>query len=399
MNVKLNMETSLHPALLGSLNSIAPSDKVINFSPGPTSLPKEVEKKIADSFNKSGLTSLATSHRAPEFLKILDHAIAAARKVMAIPDDYEVLFTHGGGHGQFAAVPLNLCQSSSDIATYVVNGTWSARGRDEAKKYCHAQTIDGSHPVTGSYTTFPELNEEDIDPNSKYVYLCSNETVNGIELHRLPKLPASRKHIPLVVDASSDFTTKPIDWHGCGVGVLFACASKNIGHPGLTITVVRKDLLGDGKASPLCPGVFNYTTNSEAGNLWNTPATFNIEVVGYVMDWLEQEGGVSANEARSIAKANVLYDVIDNSGGFYGTPVENKALRSRMNIPFNIKGGDEALTSKFLIESWDEGMVGLRTLTPFGVGDYLRASLYNGITEKQADRLAEFMRQFASANN
>lgn len=399
MNVKLNMETSLHPALLGSLNSIAPSDKVINFSPGPTSLPKEVEKKIADSFNKSGLTSLATSHRAPEFLKILDHAIAAARKVMAIPDDYEVLFTHGGGHGQFAAVPLNLCQSSSDIATYVVNGTWSARGRDEAKKYCHAQTIDGSHPVTSSYTTFPELNEEDIDPNSKYVYLCSNETVNGIELHRLPKLPASRKHIPLVVDASSDFTTKPIDWHGCGVGVLFACASKNIGHPGLTITVVRKDLLGDGKASPLCPGVFNYTTNSEAGNLWNTPATFNIEVVGYVMDWLEQEGGVSANEARSIAKANVLYDVIDNSGGFYGTPVENKALRSRMNIPFNIKGGDEALTSKFLIESWDEGMVGLRTLTPFGVGDYLRASLYNGITEKQADRLAEFMRQFASANN
>lgn len=399
MNVKLNMETSLHPALLGSLNSIAPSDKVINFSPGPTSLPKEVEKKIADSFNKSGLTSLATSHRAPEFLKILDHAIAAARKVMAIPDDYEVLFTHGGGHGQFAAVPLNLCQSSSDIATYVVNGTWSARGRDEAKKYCHVQTIDGSHPVTGSYTTFPELNEEDIDPNSKYVYLCSNETVNGIELHRLPKLPASRKHIPLVVDASSDFTTKPIDWHGCGVGVLFACASKNIGHPGLTITVVRKDLLGDGKASPLCPGVFNYTTNSEAGNLWNTPATFNIEVVGYVMDWLEQEGGVSANEARSIAKANVLYDVIDNSGGFYGTPVENKALRSRMNIPFNIKGGDEALTSKFLIESWDEGMVGLRTLTPFGVGDYLRASLYNGITEKQADRLAEFMRQFASANN
>lgn len=392
------MNTDLHPALLGSLSSNASPDRVINFSPGPTSLPKAVEKQIAANFNQSGFTSLALSHRAPEFLNILEHAIQTAKKVMEIPDDYEVLFTHGGGHGQFAALPLNLCHEQTDVATYVVNGTWSARGRDEAKRYCHVQTIDGSDSTTGKYITFPELTEENIDPKSKYVYLCSNETVNGIELHRLPQLPESRKNIPLVVDASSDFTTKPIDWHGSGVGVLFACASKNIGHPGLTMTVVRKDLLGESKSSPLCPGVFNYTTNSNAGNLWNTPATFNIEVVGLVMDWLEQQGGVHENERRSIVKSNAIYDVIDNSNGFYGTPVYNKSLRSRMNVPFNINGGDEELTDKFLIESWEKGMVGLRTLTPFGVGDYLRASLYNGVSVGDANVLADFMLCFQREN-
>lgn len=384
-----------HPALLGSLSSTAPAEQIINFSPGPTSLPKEAEARIAEIFNKPGLTSLAISHRAPEFLAILEHAIASTRKVMEIPDDYEILFTHGGGHGQFAALPLNLCHNSSDIATYVVNGTWSIRGRDEASRYCTVQTIDGRDPETGDYTYFPELTEADIDPNSKYLYVCSNETVNGIELHRLPKLPESRKHIPLVVDASSDFSTKPIDWHGSNVGVLFACASKNIGHPGLTMTIIRKDLLGDGKASPLCPGVFNYTTNCDAGNLWNTPATFNIEVVGIVMDWLDSHGGIAENERRSTAKAERLYEVIDNSDGFYGTPVPDKAIRSRMNVPFNVKGGDEELTNQFLIESWEQGMIGLRTLTPFGVGAYLRASLYNGVTEENAATLAEFMRRFA----
>lgn len=387
------MDMNTHPALVGSLASTAPYEQTINFGPGPTSLPKEVEKQVADSFNKAKLTSLALSHRSPEFQSILDHTVKMVRKLMVIPDDYEVIFTHGGGHGQFAALPLNLCFERSDVATYVVNGTWSTRARDEAQRYCEALTVDGRDPKTGAFTHFPELTEENIDPRSKYVYLCSNETVNGIELVRLPPLPESRKHIPLVVDASSDFTTKPIDWHGSGVGVLFACASKNIGHPGLTITVVRKDLLGN--ASLLCPGVFNYTTNSEAGNLWNTPATFNIEVVGYLMDWLDRQGGILANESRSIAKAKTLYEVIDRSDGFYGTPIKDAALRSRMNIPFNINGGDESLTDQFLIETWELGMVGLRTLTPFGVGDYLRASLYNGVTEEQTKKLAEFMVDFA----
>ncbi len=394
----MRMNANTHPALVGSLSSANQSVRLINFSPGPTSLPKAVEDEIAASFKKPGLTSLALSHRSPEFIDILDQTTASVRRVMDIPDDYAVLFSHGGGHGQFTAVPLNLCQNKSDVATYIVNGTWTQRARDEAQRYCTIHTIDG-RDQTGGYTTFPTLSEEEIDPKSKYVYLCSNETVNGIENHRLPKLPESRRHIPLVIDASSDFTTKPIDWHGDSVGVLFACASKNIGHPGITLTVVRRDLLGEDKASPLCPGVFNYTTNVEAGNLWNTPATFNIEVIGFFMGWLEREGGVLENERRSIAKSRILYDVIDNSGGFYGTPVQDKALRSRMNIPFNIKGGNNELTDEFLIQSWSEGMVGLRTLTPFGVGEYLRASLYNGITEEDAASLVDFMKRFARNNS
>ncbi|MDO6592138.1 3-phosphoserine/phosphohydroxythreonine transaminase [Loktanella sp. D2R18] len=388
----------IHPALAGSLSTTVRAEEVINFSPGPTSLPEAVEQVIATGFNTPGLTSLALSHRSPEFLSILNHTLASVRTAMNIPEDYEILFTHGGGHGQFAAVPLNLCHDLSDVATYVVNGTWSLRGRDEAARYCNPQTINAADTETGAYTGFPELTEANIDPTSKFIYLCSNETVNGIELHRLPKLPESRKHIPLVIDASSDFSTKPIDWLECGVGVLFACASKNIGHPGLTLTIVRKDLLGAGKASPLCPGVFNYTTNSEAEGLWNTPATFNIEVVGHVMDWIKAEGGVDEIERRSIAKAKTLYDVIDGSNGFYGTPVTDTVLRSRMNVPFNIAGGDEKLTDKFLIQSWEKGMIGLRTLTPFGVGDYLRASLYNGVTVQEATTLADFMRAFAAEN-
>lgn len=396
MNKQENLK--IHPALIGSLSLSDNADVLRNFSPGPTSLPKEVETAIAEGFQRKGLTSLATSHRAPEFIELLAHTVASTRKVMNIPEDYEVLFTHGGGHGQFAAVPLNLCKHKSDIASYVINGTWSSRAADEGKKYCGVHIIDGACPDTGRFNTFPELTEENIHPESKFIYLCSNETVNGVELFRLPKLPESLKHIPLVVDASSDFSTKPIDWHADNVGVLFACASKNIGHPGLTMTVIRKDLLGEGKASELCPGVFNYTINSQAGNLWNTPATFNIEVVGYLMNWLDKNGGVEACEQRSIQKAETIYNVIENSDGFYSTPVANKALQSRMNVPFNVNGGSEEITNKFLIEAWEKGMVGLRTLTPFGVGEYLRASLYNGVSEEDTRVLAGFMVQFALDN-
>lgn len=205
------LSPQIHPALTGSLSPTVPAKEVINFSPGPTSLPQAVEQVIAAGFKNPGLTSLALSHRSPDFLAILNHTVAAVRTLMNIPDDYEVLFTHGGGHGQFAAVPLNLCRDPSDVATYVVNGTWSLRARNEAARYCRTQTIDAAEPETGAYISFPDLTEADIDPDSKYIYLCSNETVNGIELHRLPKLPASLKHVPLVIDASSDFSTKPID--------------------------------------------------------------------------------------------------------------------------------------------------------------------------------------------
>lgn len=374
-----------HPAVLGSL--LPPSGVTpLNFSPGPTSLAAEVQASIKALFDAERMCSMYLSHRSPEFIDILSSAVQRCREVMDIPDQYEILFMHGGGHGQFAAVPLNLCPNGDEKATYLVNGTWSKRALSEASKYCRP-IIVSSENEDGTFTHNPSF--EHLDPESKYVYLCSNETVNGIELHQLPKLGINA---PLVIDASSDFSTKPIDWVGCNVGVLYACASKNIGHPGLTLCVIRRDLLGT--PSKLCPGVLCYTTNAREGNLWNTIATFNVEVVNIYMQWMMAEGGVHEMERRAIAKSNLLYDLIDQSEGFYSTPIADPAIRSRMNIPFDVAGGDEELTRNFLIQGWERGIVGLKTLTPFGASKYLRASLYNGVSLSQVQMLGAFMADF-----
>ncbi|MDI9335303.1 MAG: 3-phosphoserine/phosphohydroxythreonine transaminase [Cytophagales bacterium] len=374
-----------HPAMLGSL--LPPSGvKPLNFSPGPTSLAAEVEAGIKALFDAQRMCSMYLSHRSPEFLDILTSVVERCRMAMDIPKQYEILFMHGGGHGQFAAVPLNLCPNGDEKATYLVNGTWSKRALSEASKYC-SPIVVSSENKDGTFTHNPSF--EHLDPESKYVYLCSNETVNGIELHRLPRLDIQA---PLVIDASSDFSTKPIDWVGCNVGVLYACASKNIGHPGLTLCVIRRDLLGS--PSKLCPGVLCYTTNAREGNLWNTIATFNVEVVNIYLQWMIAQGGVYEMERRSIAKSALLYGLIDKSGGFYSTPIADPSIRSRMNIPFDIANGDEEVTRNFLIQGWERGIVGLRTLTPFGVGKYLRASLYNGVSVPQTEVLCAFMADF-----
>lgn len=419
--IVIEEEKPTHPALCGSL--VPPetyNGPVMNFCPGPTSLPTAVESEIQkrcfarlqetsdEHVDENGkptqrrprLSTIALSHRSLEFGHILKESVEAVRRVMEIPDEYEVLFCHGGGHGQFAAVPLNLCSSRNDKATYIVNGTWGVRAVAEAKKYCTPIAISSRNETDGSFDSVPNIDNIDIDPESKFVYVCSNETVNGIEHHDLPKLlgaAASKNNVPLVVDASSDFSSKPIDWRGSNVGVLFACASKNIGHPGVTIVVVRKDLLGT--ANPFCPGVLDYTTTAATGNLWNTIATFNVHVVGIVMEWIAKEGGIYEMERRAIAKSQRMYDVIDKSGGFYSCPINDPNLRSRMNVPFDVVGGDKTLTEFFLIEAWELGIVGLRTLTPFGVGQYLRASFYHGVNEEYATILTDFMISFAEKNS
>lgn len=377
-----------HPALLGSL--LPPEGvKPLNFSPGPASLAAEVEEEVKALFDAPRMCSMYLSHRSPEFLNILASAVQRCRAAMDIPQQYEIVFMHGGGHGQFAAVPLNLCPNGDEKVTYLVNGTWSKRALSEASKYCRPIVVS-SENSDGTFTQNPSF--DDLDPESKYVHLCSNETVNGIEMHRLPKLGIQA---PLVVDASSDFSTKPIDWLGCNIGILYACASKNLGHPGVTLCVIRKDLLGT--PNPKCPGVFCYTTNIREGNLWNTIATFNVEVVNIYMQWLINQGGVHEMERRSIAKSAMLYDLIDSSEGFYSTPIDDPLIRSRMNVPFDVAGGDKETTRDFLIQAWERGIIGLRTLTPFGVGKYLRASLYNGVSLPQAEVLATFMTDFMQA--
>jgi phosphoserine aminotransferase len=384
----ISLKPSTHPVMLGSLQP-PHGVKPLNFSPGPTSLAVEVEASVKALFDAERMCSMYLSHRSPEFLDILANTVRHCRLAMAIPEQYEILFMHGGGHGQFAAIPLNLCPNGNEKATYLVNGTWSKRAVAEATRYCQPIAVS-SENADGTFTRNPSF--ENLDPDSKYVYVCSNETVNGIEMHQLPKLGIKA---PLVVDASSDFSTKPIDWLGANVGVLFACASKNIGHPGLTMCVVRKDLLGT--PSKTCPGVLCYTTNAREGNLWNTIATFNVEVVNIFMQWMIAQGGVQEMERRSIAKSAMLYALIDSSEGFYSTPITDPSIRSRMNIPFMVAGGDETITQKFLIQGWERGIVGLRTQTPFGVGKYLRASLYNGVSLDQTEVLASFMASFMKA--
>lgn len=389
-----------HPALKGSLTPPADclAPKIYNFSPGPTNLPRAVESEIKTRCfpdpSEKRLASIALSHRSPEFHSILKNVVELTRNVMRIPKEYEILFMQGGGHGQFAAVPMNLCPTGKEKATYIVNGTWSSRAVNEANKYCQA-TVISSVNEDGTYTTFPsyeKINDE-MDPDSKFLYLCSNETVNGLELHRLPSFS-----VPLVVDASSDFTSKPIAWREANIGVLFACASKNIGHPGVTMVVIRKDLLG--QSNPFCPGVFNYETNIAAENVWNTIPTFNVDVVRIMMEWLQTKGGMAAIERLCIVKSNLMYDVIDSSNGFYSTSVKSDSgFRSRMNIPFCIANGDDALTDKFLVECWNRGIVGLRTTTPFAKSKYLRASLYHGVSLEDVDVLVNFMKDFAELHS
>mmetsp|Transcript_28470 Transcript_28470/g.51933 ORF Transcript_28470/g.51933 Transcript_28470/m.51933 type:complete len:526 (-) Transcript_28470:182-1759(-) len=392
-----------HPALLGSLTPPidCPPSKILNFSPGPTSLPPAVEAAIQSrcfpAQEEKRLGSMALSHRSPEFGRILERTLAMTRRVMEIPPEYEVLFTQGGGHGQFAAVPMNLCPTGQESATYIVNGTWSKRAVEEAKKYCRPHVISALEE-DGTCTSFPSLDriQSEIDPTSAFLYVCSNETVNGLELHRL--LPHLDCGVPLVVDASSDFTSKPIAWRKSNVGLLFACASKNIGHPGITMVVVRRDLLG--KANPFTPGVFNYETNILADNVWNTIPTFNVDVVGIMMEWIMEEGGLASMERRSIVKADLMYNTIDGSDGFFSTPVKKESgYRSRMNAPFCVAGGDETLTNLFLVECWERGIIGLRTVTPFGTGIYLRASLYHGVSYEEALVLTDFMKEFAAKHS
>ncbi len=297
---------------------------------------------------------------------------------------------------------MNLCPDKSAKATYIVSGTWSSRAVIEAEKYCTPTAISSINEDGSTFTTFPSAERivAEHDPESKFIYMCSNETVNGIELHRLPVFDDVDNTTvpPLVVDASSDFTSKPISWRKSNVGILFACASKNIGHPGITMVIIRKDLLG--QANPMTPGFLNYETNILAENVWNTIPTFNVDVIGIMMEWILEQGGVEAMEENSIAKADLIYGLIEDSNGFYGTPLDkDNEYRSRMNVPFCVAGGDEELTNLFLVEGWNRGIVGLRTVTPFKQGIYLRASLYHGVSYEETVVLANFMMEFAALHS
>ncbi|KAL0101541.1 hypothetical protein PUN28_018990 [Cardiocondyla obscurior] len=354
--------------------------RVINFGAGPAKLPEEVLKHVQKellSYGDTQISILELSHRSNDFKKVIDDAQATLRDILNIPDNYRVLFMQGGGTGLFAAVPLNIMNTGT--ADYLVTGSWSAKAAKEAAKYGKVNMV---LPKVSKYTEVPDSSIWNLDINASYVYYCANETVHGIEFDYVPETNG----VPLVADMSSNILTKPLDISK--FAVIFAGAQKNIGPAGVTLVIVRNDVLG--RAMDICPTVLNFTVMANDNSLHNTPPVFQIYMVGLVFEWIKRKGGVEGMQNFARKKSNKIYDVIDKSGGFYVCPIE-RSSRSKMNIPFRIKNGDEELEKEFLSGAASRGMLQLKGHRSVGG---IRASLYNAVTEEEAEILANYMKWF-----
>jgi phosphoserine aminotransferase len=331
----------------------------------------------------SGMGVMEMSHRGKEFGVIYAEAVADLRALLAVPADFHILFMQGGGLGENAIVPLNL--SRGGRVDFVVTGSWSAKSHKEAQRYCEARLAASNGPA---HTSLPDPAGWQLSADAAYVHLCSNETIHGIEFQQLPDLAALGSKAPLVIDFSSHVASRPVDWSR--VGLAFGGAQKNLGPAGLTIVVVRDDLLGH--ALPICPSAFDYKTVTDNQSMYNTPPTWGIYVAGLTFKWLRQqtEGqlqGVAAMEARNVAKARLLYDFIDASG-FYLNKVD-PGCRSRMNVPFFL--ADESRNDAFLAGARQAGLLQLKGHKSVGG---MRASIYNAMPLAGVQALVGYMREF-----
>ena len=358
-----------------------------NFSAGPASLPEEVLQQAADEmldWHGSGMSVMEMSHRGKEFISIYESAQADFRALMAVPSSFKILFMQGGGLAENAIVPLNLSQGSG--ADFVVTGSWSEKSQKEALKYCNSQ-IAASSQADG-FTTLPEPGSWRLRRDANYVHLCTNETIHGVEFHSLPDLKALGCDAPLVIDFSSHVASRQVDWSK--VGLAFGGAQKNLGPAGLTLVVVREDLIGH--ALPVCPSAFDYKVVAKHQSMYNTPPTYAIYIAGLVFKWLKRQSdgeatGVAAMEKRNIRKAQLLYDVIDGSE-LYFSKVE-KNCRSRMNVPFWLR--DESRNAAFLDGARSLGLLELKGHKSVGG---MRASIYNAMSLAGVEALGEYMREF-----
>ncbi|XP_063311089.1 phosphoserine aminotransferase [Pelobates fuscus] len=359
--------------------------QVINFGAGPAKLPPSVllesQKELID-YKGLGISVLEMSHRSSDFTKILNTTEVLLRELLDIPQNYKVLFLQGGGSGQFSAVPLNLIGlKEARCADYIVTGAWSAKAAKEAEKYGKVNIV---HPKLGSYTEIPDPSSWNLNQEASYVYYCANETVHGVEFQFVPDV----KGAVLVCDMSSNFLSKPIDI--TKFGVIFAGAQKNVGCAGVTVVIVREDLMGH--ALKECPTILDYNIQAGNASLYNTPPCFSIYIMGLVLEWIKNNGGAASMEKLSIIKSEMIYDAIDQSNGLFVCPVE-KQSRSRMNIPFRIGSakGDNVLEKQFLDKAAQLGMMSLKGHRSVGG---IRASLYNAVTIEEVQKLADFMKDF-----
>ena len=358
-----------------------------NFSAGPAAIPLEVLEQAAaemTNWNGSGMGVMEMSHRGKEFISIYEQAEADLRELLEVPSHFKILFMQGGGIGENAIVPLNL--SRGEKADIVVTGSWSEKSYKEAAKYCHVHLAASG--AESKFTTVPATAQWQCSPDARYVHICTNETIHGVEFHQLPDLKALGSDVPLVIDFSSHVLSRSVDWSK--VGLAFGGAQKNIGPAGLTVVVVRDDLLGH--AMSVCPSAFNYTTVAEHGSMYNTPPTYGIYIAGLTFQWLkrQKEGdlqGVAAMEHRNIAKAKLLYDFLDSSS-FYNNPVD-KNYRSRMNVPFFL--ADASRNDAFLAAAKAAGLLQLKGHKSIGG---MRASIYNAMPLVGVQALVDFLREF-----
>jgi phosphoserine aminotransferase len=357
--------------------------RVFNFSPGPATLPEPVLRKAAEEmldWHGSGMSVMEMSHRGKEFMAIHAETEDLLKELMGIPSNYKVLFMQGGAIGENAIVPMNLI-GATGRADYVLTGDWSKKSYKEAKTY--GQVSVAATAESSKFTAIPKQSEWKLDPGASFVHICSNETIGGVQFHWTP----DTGKVPLVADMSSDILSRPIDVSK--YGLIYAGAQKNIGPSGVTIVVVREDLLGH--ALPITPSAFNYKIQSDADSMYNTPPTYAIYIAGLVLKHLKAMGGMKAVEEHNHAKARILYDFLDATS-FYSNTIARED-RSLMNVPFWLK--DEALDDVFLKGAQQRGMVQLKGHRSVGG---MRASIYNAMPVEGVKALVAYLQEFEAAH-
>jgi len=354
--------------------------KVYNFSSGPAMLPHsvlaEAQSELLD-WHGSGMSVMEMSHRGKEFMQIIHDAEHDLRELLEVPSNYKVLFLQGGGSMQFSMVPLNLLGSHKSID--VVNtGHWAKLAIKEAKHYTKVNVVASSEDRNFSYV--PAEDTWQCDPNAAYLHYTANETIGGLQCPFIPT-----PSVPLVCDMSSEFLSHPVDVSR--FGLIYAGAQKNVGPSGLTVVIVRDDLLD--RALPSTPTMMNYRVHADADSMYNTPPTYSIYMAGLVLKWLKEQGGLKGINARNEEKAGLLYHAIEASGGFYTTHIETP-YRSKMNVTFSLR--DETLNDAFVIEAKKNGLVQIKGHRVVGG---MRASIYNAMPIEGVKMLVSFMLDFA----
>ncbi|HEY4235221.1 MAG TPA: 3-phosphoserine/phosphohydroxythreonine transaminase [Lacipirellulaceae bacterium] len=362
------------------------TQRICNFSPGPAVLPEPVLAEVQRDFMALpgvGASILEISHRSKAFEDILKQAELNLRGLLKIPDEYAVLFLQGGARLQFSMIPMNLAGEGNQSFDYLITGSWSKYAAQEAAKFGELHSAwDGK---ATNFDRLPSASDIKLDPQAAFVYFASNETIQGVQFPAEPAVGG----VPLVCDASSDFLSRPLDLRK--YGILYACAQKNAGPAGVTVTIIRKDLLE--RSSDSLPGYLNYKMHFQEGSMWNTPPTFAIYVMMLVTKWLITDiGGLEKMDAQNRAKAKLLYDVIDASGGFYGGHAQPNC-RSLMNVTFRLPSDE--MTAKFLAGAKERGLADLKGHRSVGG---IRASIYNAMPVAGVEQLHDFMSEFRKQN-